>query len=155
MSNHRKRGRRRVLSHLILSLLMMHGSYAFKSLLHPPERVDVYYKLFEVVRSLTTFPFTMIPGLGGADKTKFIPDDLINRDELVHTTTYLKAQLIIASSFAPDRIAELQATINACEFLLRHFNRIASQRDSQNNLAIGEGVIDSLFAAPSTDRSRV
>ena len=122
--------------------------------LRPPEAIEFYYKLFANVRALTGFPFTLFPGLGGADKTKFVADDLVNRDELVHTTTYLRGQFFIVSAFSPDLVKELQATITVSEFLLHRFYRIASQRDAQGNLAISEGDIDKLFVAPVAERSK-
>ncbi len=134
--------------------LMTQGSQASGASLRPPETIEWYYKLFVSVRSLTDFPFTMLPGLGGADKTRFIADDLINRDELVHTTTYLKGQFFIALTFSPDLVKELQSTITVCEFLLHRFHRIASQKDAQGNLAISEEDIEALFFVPGTERSR-
>jgi hypothetical protein len=122
--------------------------------LRPPETIEFYHKLFDNVRALTGFPFTLFPGLGGADKTKFIADDLINRDELVHTMTYLQGQYFIALAFSPDTAKELQATLTICEFLRQRFYRIASQRDAQGNLAISEGDIEAMFAAPVAERSR-
>ena len=121
--------------------------------LTPPENMAVYLKLPVIVQSVTGLPFTLFPGLGGADRTKFVADDLINRDELVHTTTYLKGQLFIRIVTSPDTVNELQATINVCEFLLRHFNRIATQVDAQGNRAIGEDDIEQLFA-PAPKRGR-
>ena len=131
-----------------LSLLFLQGMQdgAVGASLRPPETIEVYYKLFVNVRSLTGLPFTMFPGLGGADKTRFIADDLINRDELLHTTAFLKGQLVIRIVTSPDTVKELQATINVCEFLSRRFHRIATQEDARGSLAMGEDDMERLFA---------
>jgi hypothetical protein len=70
---------------------------------------------------------------------------------LLHTTAYLKTQLIIRIVTSPDTVKELQATIKVCEFLLRNFNRIATQEDGLGSLAIGEDDIERLFA-PTPER---
>ena len=138
---------------VVLSLLFVPGTPvgAVGASLRPPETIELYYKLFVNVRSLTGPPFTMFPGLGGADKTKFLADDLINRDELLHTTAYLKGQLVISIVTSPDTVKELQASINVCEFLSRNFYRIATQEDARGSLAIGEDDIERLFA-PTPER---
>ena len=132
---------------IVLSQGLLPGSAVIGAPLRPPENIEQYYQLFVTVQALTSFPFTLFSS--GADKSQFIADELINRDELMHTTAFLKSQLVIRLIFSPDTVKELQATINVCEFLLQRFNRIATQRDAQGNLALGEGDIEQLFAPPS------
>jgi hypothetical protein len=127
---------------------------AFGSSMRPPETIERYYALFVTVRSLTGFPFTLFPGLGGADRAKFIADDLINRDELIHTTTYLKGQFFIVATFSPDTAKELQATITVCEFLLHRFPRLATQKDAQGSQALSEADVAALFVAVAAERTR-
>lgn len=122
--------------------------------LRPPEAIEFYYKLFANVRALTGFPFNFFPGLGGADKTKFIADDLINWDELVHTMTYLKGQRVIAVTFSPEIAQELQSQLTVSDFLLQRFSLIASQQDAQGSRAISAHDIEALFAAPVAERSK-
>ncbi len=149
MSATPRKYRQVTLHSFVFVLSMLLTSTAWGASLHPPEKLHVYCELFATVQSVIVPPFTLFPGLGGADKTRFILDDFINRDELLHTTTYLQAQLIIRKLFSPDTVPELQASVNACEFLLRKFHRVASQKDEQGNLAIGEEDIEQLFAPPA------
>ncbi len=43
----------------------------------PPAERIVFLSLFELVGFVTGPPFNFFPALGGADKTKFVNDDLI------------------------------------------------------------------------------
>ncbi len=132
---------------IVLSQGLLPGSTVWGAPLRPPENIEQYYQLFVTVPALTSFPFARFSS--GADKSQFIADEWINREELIHTTAFLKSQLVIRSIFSPDTVKELQATISICEFLLSRFNRIATQRDAQGNLAIGEEDIEQLFAPPA------
>lgn len=140
---------------IVLTLLLLSGIFASSNgaARRPPGQIELYHQLFPIVHSLTSFPFTMFPALGNADKDKFMADDLINQDELIHTTAFLKGQLRIRILFSQDTVKELQDTINACDFLLWNFQRIATERDVLGNLAIGAGDIERLFALRS-ERAR-
>ncbi|HEX4947213.1 MAG TPA: hypothetical protein VFZ34_11140 [Blastocatellia bacterium] len=139
---------------LILSLLFLPGMNARAAPTCPPGNLDLYYQLFVNVRSLTSFPFSLFPGIGGADNTKFVMDDLINREELLHTTAYLKGQLAIRILFSPDTVPELQATVNVCDYLLQRLPRVATHRDARGSLAMGEDDVERLFAPPATERGK-
>lgn len=118
----------------------------------PPGKLTTYIQIFTFVRTVTGYPFSQFPALGGADKAKFITDDLMNQDELIHTTTYLQGQLAIRKIFSPDTAGELAVVVKACEFLGLHFNHIATERDAQNNLSIGEADLERLFAEAYPNR---
>jgi hypothetical protein len=139
---------------LILSLLFLPGMNARAAPLRPPGSLDLYYQLFVNVRALTGFPFSLFPGLGGADSSKFVVDDFINREELLHTTAYLKGQLAIRLVFSPDTAPELQATINVCDYLLQRFPRVATHIDARGSPAMGEDDVERLFAPPAAERGK-
>lgn len=121
----------------------------------PPGPLWMFELLFNETNDVTGFPFSAFPGLNGSDKTKFVNDQLINRDELIHLTAFLEVQLYIAIQFSPTLVELRQQQVNNCKFLLRHFHQMASATDSKGNRAISIDDIERLYAPPSTERGRV
>lgn len=103
-----------------------------------PENRFAVFRLFEVVRSATRFPFTMFPALDGALSANFVEDDLINEDELTHATAFLKGQVEVFRTYSPTLAAQAQQLLDAALFLKDSFEEIADSRDNKGNQAIGK-----------------
>ena len=88
------------------------------------------------------YPFSLFPALGGADKTKWVDDELINREELLHTSTFLQGQIAIRAASDPVSVAELEQLLLAANFV-----RIASAFDAKGSLALSAEDIEIFFAA--------
>lgn len=111
-----------------------------------------YDQILAYVRTATGYPFSLFPALGGADKTKFINDTLLNRDELMHTQIFLRGQIVIRELTDPDSAIEIKAVERAVRFLLTHFTRLALHADAQGNQAISLNDMEFLFGRNLNDR---
>ncbi len=105
-----------------------------------------YDQLFVLVQTATGFPFSMFPALGGADKTKWVDDELINREELLHTSTLLQGQIAIRKVSDPASVSELEQLLQAANFLQKNFARIATAFDAKGSTAISAEDIETFFA---------
>ncbi len=103
-------------------------------------------QLFELVKTATGFPFSMFPALGGADKTKWVNDDLINHEELLHTRTFLQGQIAIRKGRDPASVTELEQILQAANFLQKNFVRIATAFDAKGSPAISAEDLETFFA---------
>lgn len=121
----------------------------------PPNPFWTFELLFDQANVATGLPFSLLPGLNGSDKTKFVNDQLINRDELIHMTAFLEGQLAIAIQFMPALVEDRQRRVDNCKFLLRRFQQIASATDSKGSKAICLEDVERLFVPSSTEKNRV
>ena len=99
----------------LCALLFVHTTFANSGLCTPGNQ-GTYDKLFVFVHSATGFPFSMFPALGGADKTKWVDDELINREELRHTSMLLQGQIAIRAASDPASVVELEQLLQAANF---------------------------------------
>ena len=130
----------------LCALLFVYTTFANSGLSTPGNQVT-YDKLFVFVHSATGFPFSMFPALGGADKTKWVDDELINREELLHTSTFLQGQIAIRKVSDPTSVPELEQLLLAANFLQKNFIRIATAFDAKGSLALSAEDIETFFAA--------
>ncbi len=121
----------------------------------PPNPFWSFEQLFEQANVATGFPFSLLPGLNGADKTKFVKDQLINRDELIQLTAFMEGQLAIALQFMPALVEDRQRLVGNCKYLQRRFQLLASVTDSNGSKAISHADIERLFEPASTEKNRV
>ncbi len=112
----------------------------------PAERI-VFLSLFELTGFVTGPPFIYFPALGGADKTKFVNDDLINRDELMHLAAFLEFQVNGPDKYLSGALTGLhRQMLSAAQYLLGNFDGLATHRDAQGNSAIGPEAIRRMFS---------
>ncbi len=133
---------------LVLALcasLFVHTTFANSGRYTPGNQVT-YDKLFVFIHSATGFPFSMFPALGGADKTKWVDDELINREELRHTSMFLQGQIAIRAASDPASVVELEQLLQAANFLQKNFVRIATAFDAKGSAAISTEDIEIFFA---------
>ena len=132
---------------LLLLLLVFVSSEVFclssEAMALTPINKQTYLQLFSIVQAATGVPFSMFPALGGADKTKWVDDELINREELRHTSTFLQGQIAIH----PASVVELEQILQAANVLQKNFARIATSFDAKGSLAISTEDIETFFAA--------
>jgi hypothetical protein len=103
-----------------------------------PARRLILLSLFDLVSVVTGPPFNFFPALGGADKTKFVNDRLINRDELTHLIAFLEFQVNGPDKLQPPESAALHTQmLGAAEALRENFDRLATRLDAQGSRAIG------------------
>ena len=136
---------------LLLLLLVFVSSEVFclssEAMALTPINKQTYLQLFSIVQAATGVPFSMFPALGGADKTKWVDDELINREELRHTSTFLQGQIAIRKGSDPASVVELEQILQAASVLQKNFARIATSFDAKASLAISTEDIETFFAA--------
>ena len=104
----------------------------------PPVRRLVWLSLFDLVSLVTGPPFSFFPALGGADKTRFMNDHLINRDELTHLIAFLEFQVNGPDKLLPPERAALHTQLlGAAQSLRENFGRLATHTDVGGSRAIG------------------
>ena len=104
----------------------------------PPVRRLVLLSLFDLVSLVTGPLFSFFPALGGADKTRFVNDRLINRDELTHLIAFLEFQVNGPDKLLPPERAALHTQLlGAAQSLRENFGRLATHTDAGGSRAIG------------------